>query len=117
MTSVSDFSTFFVGLELIYVSCSVLQILYGVPIAKNKIQPLQQLRNEIAPYNGIVRLLLDHPQQVRFLEEAQRDGASKRWSVFVKVNGGQKFVNGLFILGTRTDNTAVEQGLVQLQGS
>ncbi|RXW19870.1 hypothetical protein EST38_g5992 [Candolleomyces aberdarensis] len=65
------------------------KILYGVPIAKNKIQPLQQLRNEIVPYNGIVRLLLDHPQQVRFLEEAQGEGASTRWSVFVKVNGGQ----------------------------
>ncbi|KAJ2913396.1 hypothetical protein MD484_g7004, partial [Candolleomyces efflorescens] len=67
----------------------VKDILYGLPIARNKIQALQQLRNEMAPYNGIVRLLLDHPQQVRFLEEAQRENASQRWSAFVKVNGGQ----------------------------
>jgi hypothetical protein len=88
-----------------------------VPIAKNKIQALQQLRNEMAPYNGLVRLLLDHPQQVRFLEEAQREDASQRWSAFVKVNGGQKFVKRLFVLGMGTDNITVEQGLVQLQKS
>ncbi|KAF5314150.1 hypothetical protein D9611_006780 [Ephemerocybe angulata] len=65
-------------------------ILYGMPIAKNKIAPLTALWKEMEPYQGVVRLLLDHPQQVRFLEEAQTSGGpQKRWSAFVKINGGQ----------------------------
>jgi hypothetical protein len=45
----------------------------------------------MAVYGGVVRLLIDHPDQVRFLEhfEANREQPC-RWSVFVKVDGGQR---------------------------
>lgn len=56
----------------------------------NKIEDLSALRETIAPHSGIVRLLVDHPDQVQALEEYEsRQGEMRRWSVFVKINGGQ----------------------------
>ncbi|KAJ3524613.1 hypothetical protein NMY22_g10919 [Coprinellus aureogranulatus] len=64
-------------------------ILYGLPIAKNKIADLDALRKEMEPYGGVVTLLLDNPKQVQFLEDAQNAGGlRKQWKAFVKVNGG-----------------------------
>lgn len=46
------------------------------------------------PYGGDMTLLLDNPQQVRFLEDAlEAGGLAKKWKAFVKVNGGTKFVH------------------------
>lgn len=40
-----------------------------------------------------MRLLIDHPEQIRHLEEFERqNGQPRRWSVFVKVHSGQKLV-------------------------
>lgn len=65
-------------------------------MAKNKIVDLDTLRKEVEPYGGVVRLLLDNAQQVRFLEDAQKArGHPKPWSAFVKVNGGYKSVRQL----------------------
>ncbi|KAJ3507761.1 hypothetical protein NMY22_g16829 [Coprinellus aureogranulatus] len=64
-------------------------ILYGLPVAKNKIADLDALRKEMEPYGGVVTLLLDNPKQVQFLEDAQNAGGlRKQWKAFVKVNGG-----------------------------
>ena len=60
-------------------------------MAINKVQDLSELRAELQKHGGELRLLVDHPDQVRFLEvyETQQI-ARKCWSVFVKINGGQK---------------------------
>ncbi|CAA7265829.1 unnamed protein product [Cyclocybe aegerita] len=69
---------------------TVKDILYGLPVAPNKIEDLSALRREVDKYGGIVRLLVDHPDQVKFLEEFEaKQGAPTWWSVFVKINGGQ----------------------------
>ncbi|KAF8168133.1 putative serine dehydratase domain-containing protein [Crassisporium funariophilum] len=69
---------------------TVKDILYGLPVAANKIADLSALRSELQKYGGVVRLLVDHPDQVRFLEAFEKDQTEpKRWSVFVKINGGQ----------------------------
>ncbi|KAJ7597007.1 putative serine dehydratase domain-containing protein [Mycena floridula] len=70
---------------------TVKDILYGLPVAPNKIADLASLWNAIEGDGGIVRLLVDHPDQVTFLEkfESQRE-KPRKWSVFVKVDGGQK---------------------------
>ncbi|KAF8807371.1 hypothetical protein BYT27DRAFT_7189458 [Phlegmacium glaucopus] len=69
---------------------TVKDILYGLPVAINKVQDLSKLRLELQKYDGELRLLVDHPDQVRFLEAYETEQiASKRWSVFVKINGGQ----------------------------
>jgi hypothetical protein len=45
----------------------------------------------MAVYGGVVRLLIDHPDQVRFLEDFEANSKKPcRWSVFVKVDGGQR---------------------------
>ena len=54
-----------------------------------------------------MRILLDHPQQVRFLEEVQRaEGSDKRWSAFFKVQGGYRLVFSLdYFLGWQSIDT------------
>lgn len=69
----------------------MIQILYGLPVPVNKIADLSALWSKLEAYGGIVRLLVDHPDQVHFLEEFEtKQEKTRRWSVFVKINGGQK---------------------------
>jgi D-serine ammonia-lyase len=66
--------------------------LYGLPVAINKVQDLAELRAELGKYGGELRLFVDHLDQVKFLQayyETQQI-TGKPWSVFVKINGGQK---------------------------
>ena len=49
-----------------------LKILYGLPIAINKIADMSTLRDEISAHGAVVRILIDHPDQVRTLEEFER---------------------------------------------
>ncbi|KAG6890431.1 hypothetical protein C0995_008785 [Termitomyces sp. Mi166 len=72
--------------------CSiVLQILYGLPIAMNKIADLSDLWDEISKDGGTLRILIDHPDQVKFIEKFEHARcSSRRWSVFVKIDGGQR---------------------------
>jgi D-serine ammonia-lyase len=68
-----------------------LKILYGLPIGVNKIVDMSTLRNKISTQGAIFRVLIDHPNQVRILEEFERQQSTpRRWSAFVKVDGGQK---------------------------
>ncbi|KAF9457068.1 hypothetical protein BDZ94DRAFT_1285467 [Collybia nuda] len=70
---------------------TVKDILYGLPVAPNKVADLCELRDQVAVDGGIVRLLVDHPEQVKFLERFESNhGQSRRWSVFVKIDGGQR---------------------------
>ena len=51
---------------------------------------------ELDKYGAVVRLLVDHPDQVHFLEEYEKQQEKpQRLSIFIKVNGGQKY--SLFI--------------------
>ncbi|KAF9568420.1 hypothetical protein CPC08DRAFT_813472 [Agrocybe pediades] len=69
---------------------TVKDILYGLPVAVNKIADLSELWDELAKYGGLVRLLVDNPDQISSLEEFERQrDHPRRWSVFVKINGGQ----------------------------
>jgi hypothetical protein len=54
---------------------------------------LSALHAEMTRYGGTVRILLDHLDQVKFLEEYERaQEHPKKWSVFIKMNGGLKYV-------------------------
>ena len=70
-----------------------MQILYGLPLPPNKIADLSALWDEVAQYGATIRIMIDHPDQVKFLEafESQRE-SPRRWSVFVKVDAGGKYV-------------------------
>lgn len=60
-------------------------------MALNKIEDLSSLREELAAHGADVRILVDHPDQVRFLEQFEKQRPTVRqWSAFVKVDGGQK---------------------------
>ncbi|CCL99046.1 uncharacterized protein FIBRA_01055 [Fibroporia radiculosa] len=70
---------------------TVNDILYGLPVALNKVQDLSSLWEEIAAFDAKLRILIDHPDQVKFLEAFERSRANpRRWSVFIKVDCGQK---------------------------
>ncbi|KAF9270101.1 hypothetical protein L218DRAFT_1071590 [Marasmius fiardii PR-910] len=70
---------------------TVNDLLYGLPVAQNKIGDLSNLWDEVAASGGTIRLLIDHPNQVHFLEQFENARPTpRRWSVFVKVDGGQK---------------------------
>ncbi|KAF8078656.1 putative serine dehydratase domain-containing protein [Lyophyllum atratum] len=70
---------------------TVKDILYGLPVAVNKVADLSELWDEVSKDGGTVRLLVDHPDQVKFLEKFEKHRESpRRWSVFVKVDGGQR---------------------------
>jgi len=80
-------------LSLIPLIISSWQILYGLPLAVNRLEDLSALRTELEKYGASVRLLVDHSDQVRFLEEYENQQEKpQRWSMFIKINGGQKYV-------------------------
>ncbi|KAJ8487514.1 hypothetical protein ONZ45_g14313 [Pleurotus djamor] len=66
-------------------------ILYGLPVGTTKIADLAKLWDAIEPNGGIVRILIDHLDQLRALEafEGKRN-SGRRWSAFIKIDGGQK---------------------------
>ncbi|THH01788.1 hypothetical protein EW026_g948 [Hermanssonia centrifuga] len=69
----------------------VKDILYGLPLPPNKIADLSTLWDDIAPFGATIRILIDHPEQVTFLEAYEAQRANPRlWSVFVKVDAGSK---------------------------
>ncbi|KAF7300630.1 D-ser-dehydrat domain-containing protein [Mycena chlorophos] len=69
----------------------VKDILYGLPVALNKVADLSALWDELAKYGAVVRLMVDHPDQIKFLEEFEKARPNpRRWSVFVKIDGGQR---------------------------
>lgn len=58
-------------------------------MALNKIGDLSAMIDEMRPHDGVVRLMIDSPDQVRGLEEFNsRHNRSIRWSVFFKVDLG-----------------------------
>ena len=67
-------------------------VLYGVPICKSKLLPIQSMIHELASATqgkGHIHVLVDNPQQVSFLEEfVCNDASSQRWSVFLKLDTG-----------------------------
>ncbi|KAJ7048510.1 putative serine dehydratase domain-containing protein [Mycena amicta] len=70
---------------------TVKDILYGLPVGLNKVADLSDLWDELVKYGAVVRLMVDHPDQIKFLEEFEKArSAPRRWSVFVKVDGGQR---------------------------
>jgi D-serine deaminase-like pyridoxal phosphate-dependent protein len=67
--------------------------LYGLPIAFNKVADLSALWEAISPFGGVVRIIIDHLDQVRFLEEFEKQQQNpKKWSAFVKVDNGAKYL-------------------------
>ncbi|KAF5356085.1 hypothetical protein D9756_003737 [Leucocoprinus leucothites] len=69
---------------------TVKDILYGLPVGVDKIADLSKLRQEVEPHGAVVRLLVDHPDQIKYLEEFEKKVSLFRtWSVFIKVHGGQ----------------------------
>lgn len=71
--------------------CNPSQILYGLPVAINKISDLSDLWEKIALHGATLRLIVDHPDQIDALNsfESQKTNPRK-WSVFVKIDCGDK---------------------------
>ncbi|KAJ7770550.1 putative serine dehydratase domain-containing protein [Mycena metata] len=70
---------------------TVKDILYGLPVAINKVADLSDLWDEVAKDGAVVRLMVDNPEQIQFIEEFEKArGSSRKWSVFVKIDGGQR---------------------------
>lgn len=69
----------------------VKDILYGLPVAVNKIADLSDLWDEVAKAGAIVRLLVDHPRQIVALNDFENTRPfTRQWSVFMKIDGEQK---------------------------
>ena len=60
-------------------------ILYGIPICKSKLCAIRRLKNEL---DGDLHLLIDNPNQIKFLEDFISNTKSSPWSMFVKVDTG-----------------------------
>ncbi|KAF8577870.1 hypothetical protein K439DRAFT_1654968 [Ramaria rubella] len=70
---------------------TVKDILYGVPVGLNKLFDLAALSDALAAHGGVVRLMVDNPDQVQALETFNSEhDRSAPWSVFVKVECGGK---------------------------
>jgi len=70
---------------------TVKDILYGLPIAVNKIKDLSALCDQVSVNGVSLRILIDHPAQIAYLEqfESKRD-SPRKWSVFIKIDCGTK---------------------------
>lgn len=70
---------------------TVKDLLYGLPVGPNKLHDLSVLHEEMVKYGGTVRIMVDNLEQVRLLEEYEGQRRQpKRWSAFIKMDGGQK---------------------------
>ncbi|CAE6363228.1 unnamed protein product [Rhizoctonia solani] len=74
---------------------TVKDILYGLPISPAKIADLHTLRTALSTYGAVLRLMVDHPYQVRALEAFDREHPTtnatlSQWSVFIKLDVGTK---------------------------
>ncbi|CAE6427349.1 unnamed protein product [Rhizoctonia solani] len=70
-------------------------ILYGLPVSPAKIADLHTLRTTLSTYGAVLRLMVDHPYQVRALEAFDREhpttnSALSQWSIFIKLDVGTK---------------------------
>lgn len=71
-------------------------------MAPNKIADLSALTDELSAVGASMRILVDHPDQVRVIEAWEATKSShRRWSVFMKVDCGNLYVS-LFTLSART---------------
>ncbi|KAG9116049.1 hypothetical protein FRC07_007482 [Ceratobasidium sp. 392] len=74
---------------------TVKDLLYGLPVSPAKIADLHALRTTLATHGAVLRLMVDHPYQIRALEAFDRQHPSNdpflaKWSVFVKIDVGTK---------------------------
>jgi D-serine deaminase-like pyridoxal phosphate-dependent protein len=65
-----------------YQSGEITDVLYGLPVVRSRVNELIELRKHVEN----VRLMIDHPCQVKMLSSLGDPG--RPWSVFVKVNMG-----------------------------
>ncbi|KAK2461939.1 hypothetical protein APHAL10511_006402 [Amanita phalloides] len=69
---------------------TVKDMLYGLPVAPNKVADMATISDIMSASGGTFRVLIDHPAQVHCLEDYERSqGTERRWSAFIKINGGQ----------------------------
>ncbi|KAI0788458.1 hypothetical protein C8Q75DRAFT_807671 [Abortiporus biennis] len=69
----------------------VKDILYGLPIPVNKILDLSALWDTMLPFGGTVRILVDHPDQIKHIEEFELARPfTRKWSAFIKIDAGGK---------------------------
>jgi D-serine deaminase-like pyridoxal phosphate-dependent protein len=69
----------------------VTDILYGLPIAPNKIQDAYELSETLRKSGAVLRLLIDDPDQVLALQAWNAKVSNNtQWSAFVKVDFGYK---------------------------
>ena len=64
-------------------------MLYGLPCGVDKIDDLRALEEVLARHGAVLRLMVDHPDQIRALAD-HLPPSGPSWSVFVKVDGGGK---------------------------
>lgn len=70
-----------------------MQMLYGLPIAANKVADAAALRAELSKHGAVMRLFVDHLSQIEFLDKFEAASANpQKWSVFVKVDRGDQYV-------------------------
>lgn len=66
-------------------------MLYGLPVGLNKLTELAEMADVLEAHQGHLRLLVDHLEQIRILEEYNQVNDRKSpWSVFVKIETGGK---------------------------
>lgn len=66
-------------------------MLYGLPVGLNKLTELADMADVLEAHQGHMRLLVDHLEQIRVLEEYNElNGRKSPWSVFVKIETGGK---------------------------
>lgn len=62
----------------------------------NKLDDLSALNEEMVKYGGTVRIFVDNLEQIKFLEEYEKQQARpRRWSAFIKIDGGEKYASPL----------------------
>jgi D-serine deaminase-like pyridoxal phosphate-dependent protein len=74
-------------------SHNIFQLLYSLPVGLNKLDDLSALQAEMKKHGGTVRILLDHLDQAKYLEEYEtKQKHRKTWSAFIKIDDGGKYV-------------------------
>lgn len=67
------------------------QLLYGLPLGANKLADLSTLAEAVRPHGGEIRILIDHPDQVKILEQFETTQIHPRkWSVYILLDGATK---------------------------
>lgn len=68
-----------------------------MPISADKMEDLNDAQEKVKG-KAVIRVMVDHPEQIEVLGRfSERVGRKEKWSAFIKVDGGGRYVYTILV--------------------